>query len=453
MPKESKKQDNQEKKNKKNNKSNKKNNKKSNKKKGEFSLRKLIYNDKYLIIISIVAAVVIWIATSMNLSPETTKTITVPLTVDFTDSAAEQLGMKCYGDETVDVDVVISCKKYLAKDITADDINVSLQTNAVTSKGSNEVPITVDVGDSSDYTVSSYYPTTYKAYFDVEDQKTMDIEIQYDKEDFIADGYVMGKALLSETTVTVTGPKTYVSQVSKVVSTVSVDENLNKTQSYDATLTALDSNGSSVDYITLDTGSDSLSVTIPVLKEMQLDVTSEFTGKPSGISTDDWTVTYSQNTVNAGVLEDAELTSANLGNIDFSSLQPGKNKFEFDLSTLDSIVVLDSIDTITATVTVPSTYETSNISTDNVVVNVTNVPEGYSANVVEFDSSSIIAVGESDDLEEIESSNIAVVVDLSAYENSISVGTSNYTASVTIENSDTCWVYGIYTATIEITED
>lgn len=44
-------------------------------KNGKFSIRKLIYNDKYLIIISIILAVIIWIVTSMNLSPETSKTI------------------------------------------------------------------------------------------------------------------------------------------------------------------------------------------------------------------------------------------------------------------------------------------------------------------------------------------------------------------------------------------
>ncbi len=43
------------------------------KKKHKFSFRKLVYNDRYLIACSIIAAVVIWVVTSMNLSPETTK--------------------------------------------------------------------------------------------------------------------------------------------------------------------------------------------------------------------------------------------------------------------------------------------------------------------------------------------------------------------------------------------
>lgn len=90
-------------------------------------------------------------------------------------------------------------QKYLARDISADDLKVQLQTNAVTSKGNYEVPITVSsVNENADFNISSYYPTVYKAYFDVEDEKTLDIDLTYTNDDFVADGYVMGETLLSE---------------------------------------------------------------------------------------------------------------------------------------------------------------------------------------------------------------------------------------------------------------
>lgn len=59
-----------------------------NKNNKKFSLRKLIYNDKYLIVFSIITAVIVWISTSMSLSPETTKTITVPVNVDFSNTCS-----------------------------------------------------------------------------------------------------------------------------------------------------------------------------------------------------------------------------------------------------------------------------------------------------------------------------------------------------------------------------
>ncbi|MDD6728295.1 MAG: hypothetical protein PUE08_03630 [Eubacteriales bacterium] len=433
-------------------KNNEKQNEKQNEKKNKFSIRKLIYNDKYLIIFSIFAAIVVWVAASMNLSPQTTKTVTVPVNVDFSNSAAEHLGLKCYGDETIDVDVTVSCKKYLAKDITAEDFNVTLQTNTVTTKGNLEVPIKVEaVSENADFNITGYYPTIYKGYFDVEAEKNMDIEVNYESHDFVADGYIMGEPLLSETTAVVSGPKAYVSQVKKLVASVSFDEKINTTQSIDLAVSAVDSNGSSVDYVSVSTGSDNLTLTIPVLKEKELTVTTSFTNKPETVDVSNFRISYSNEKVNAGVLEDADIKEANIGNIDFSQLKPGTNTFTFDVSNLESMVILDNISEITVTVRVPLTYEQKKISVDKSVVAVTNIPEGYEATVNTINSSNATLVGTEKNLD-AEGIGVGFVVDLSAYENNITEGSSDYIMTATVENSKSCWVYGEYTANVTITK-
>lgn len=422
-------------------------------KKSKFSIKKLIYNDKYLIIISIVLAVIVWIVTSMSLSPETTKTITVSLPVDFSDSAAEQLGLKCYGDEVVDVDVTVSCKKYLAKDITADNFKVSLQTNVVTSSGNFDVPIRVETGENVDFKISSYYPTVYRAYFDVEDEKTMDLDVRYTNEDFIEKGYTMGQPLLSESTVTVKGPRSYVSQVKTVSADVTIEEKLKTTTSMDLNAIALDSYGSKVNYVTIEKGAENLTITIPVLKEMQLDVSASFVGKPSKINTDSFAVSYSVSKVNAGVLEDAKITEAVIGDIDFSQLKPGENKFTFDVQSLDGFVILDNIKEISATVTIPKTYKSERISVNAGNVNVINAPKGYNVSVTDISASAVTVIGTKSNLNGLTASNIKLVVDLSDIDvNNIKEGISSYKIVTTLENSDTCWIYGDYTANVNITK-
>lgn len=420
---------------------------------GKFSIRKLIYNDKYLIIISIILAVIIWIVTSMNLSPETSKTITVPVTVDFSDSAAEQLGIKCFGDEKVDVDVTISCKKYLAKDITADDLNVYLQTNVVTSSGNYDVPIKVDTSENADFKVTSYYPTVYKGYFDVEDEKTMDVDVKFSKNDFIEEGYTMGQPLLSESTVTVKGPRSYVSQVASVSAIINVDNKLKTTTSMDLLATAFDSNGTKVNYVTIETGGENLTVTIPVLKEMELDVAVNFAGKPSRLNISDFNVSYSVNRVNAGVLEDANITKATIGSIDFSKLRAGENKFTFNVESLDGFVILDNIKEIEVTVNVPSDYVAKNVSVNSDNIKIINVPEGYNASVVGISAGEVTAIGRENILESITSANVSLVVDLSGADaDKMNVGTHSYKTTTALGNSDTCWIYGDYTADVSITK-
>lgn len=423
------------------------------KKKSAFSLKKLIYNDKYLIMISVVLSLVVWITTSMNLSPETTKTITVPVSVDFKGTAAEQLGLKCFGDETIDVDVTVSCKKYLAMEISAEDINVSLQTNAVINSGYTDVPLRVDVNNNADFKVTSYYPTVYRAYFDIEESKTMDIDIRYENENFIADGYMMGEPLLSESTVTVKGPRTYVNQVESVVSLINIDKELKETTSMDMSVTALDSYGSRVSYVTIDTGGEGLTVTIPVLKEMMLDVSASFTGKPSKIDTNEFGVSYSVNRVHAGVLEDANLNTASIGNIDFSQLRVGRNEFTFKSDAMDGVVILDDIDSIKAVVTVPSDYTSTNVAVNANNAGVINLPDGYTAKVTGVSSGSVTVIGKEENIEKITSSNIKLIVDLSKINTKdLQAGVATFDASTAVENSDTCWVYGKYKVTVNITK-
>lgn len=424
-----------------------------NKKKNKFSLRKLIYNDKYLIIISIVLAVVIWVVTSINLSPETTKTISVPVSVDFTGSAAQQLGLKCYGEQAFDVDVTVSCKKYLAKDITADKLKVYLQTNVVTSSGTFDVPIKVESNESADFKITSFYPTVYRSYFDFEEEKNMDLEIKYANEDFIEDGYVMGQPLLSQSTVTIKGPRNYVSQVASVNATVKIDEKLNKTKTMDINAVALDSYNSKVNYVSVDSGKESLTITIPVLKKANLDVSASFVGKPSKISTSAFNISYSISRVNCGVLEEAKINTANIGEINFSQLKPGVNKFSFETKTLDSFVILDDIDTIDVSVTVPDNYVQKDVYVSYSSVKLINIPKGYSAYVTGINDSSVTVVGTKESIKNLSSSNVSLIVDFSKIdEKDLKEGSNTFKITTALENSDTSWIYGDYEAYVRVSK-
>lgn len=319
-------------------------------KRRSFSLRKLIYNDKYLIICSVVLAVVIWVATSMNLSPETTKKITVPVTIDFTDTLAGQLGIQYYGNNEISVDVKVSCKKYLAKDIGDDDINASLQISTVTSTGYHSVPILVTANDDSDFTIESYFPTSVEGYYDIAAETQMPIEINYLNEDFIEDGYVLGTTTLSENNVTLKGPKTYVDSVDKVVADVQFDGKLTEPQVVELKPKAIDASGREVAYVNVTAFENSLTATIPILKVAELPTTVNFLNAPANVS-DLIDISYSVPSIKVGVLKSSNITSAVIGEIDFASLGSETNVFTFDASKVNGFTVLDGTTNIEVTIT------------------------------------------------------------------------------------------------------
>ena len=229
-----------------------------------------------------------------------------------------------------------------------------------------------------------------------------------------------------------------------------IENKLKSTQSIDITAVPVDASGNAVDYVSVDTDSKNLTVTIPVLKEMTLNVTSSFTGKPDGVDESKFDVSYSVNKVSSAVLEDSGIKDANIGNIDFSQLNVGKNTIKFDVTTLDGIVILDDVKEITVTVNVPSTYKTKRIAVNKDSVTVTNVPDGYKANVISMNSKEVTVIGSQSNLNN-DKIGVGMVVDLSSYKSDdISLGRDYYDITPNIENSSGCWVYGDYKAQIEL---
>ncbi len=321
------------------------------KKKRQFSLRKLIYNDKYLIVCSILLAVAIWVATSMNLSPETTKKITVPVTIDFTDTLAGQLGIEYFGSRDVSVEVKVSCKKYLAKDISDDDINASLQISSVTSTGYHSVPVLVTANDDSDFVIESYLPTSLEGYYDIAAEAKKPIEVNYLSDDFIEDGYVMGTTTLSENTVTIKGPKAYVDSVSRVVADVDIQGKLTEPQVVDLKPVALDSAGNEVSYVNVLMNESTLTATIPVLKVVKLPVSVNLLNAPENAA-DSLKITYSVPEIQVGVLKSSNITSAVIGDVDYTRLGHGANVFTFDVSKINGFTVLDGTTNVDVTIVI-----------------------------------------------------------------------------------------------------
>ncbi len=429
----------------------KKNEKSKGKKKHRFTLRKLIYNDKYLIVCSILAAVVIWVIVSMNLSPETTKTVSVPVSVDMTDTVAEQLGISYYETEDLTVQVTVSCKKYIARDITEDDLTASLQMNTITSAGFHSVPVSVTANSNADFTIENYYPTTVEGLFDTTETATFDIELNYVNTDFTAEGYVSGEASLSESSILVTGAKTYVSRVASVVADVELESGLTESQVIDLNPRAVDEDGNAVDYVTVNTTDAALTATVPVFKEMELEPSVNFVnGSAEAIGA--LKVSYSEKSVKVGALESANLTSLTLGDISFTEIGTGKNNFTFDLADIAGIVVLDGTESITVSVTLPNDYESKAIPFKAADVTL-NVPKGYSAEVVSVSASKLNVIGASSVLKDITLSDISLSCDLTPAEGEeIEQGTATYNIGVVINDVSGCWVYGTYTITVNITK-
>lgn len=418
-------------------------------KRKKISIRKLIYNDKYLIVCSIIAAVVIWVTVALNLSPMTTKKITVPVNISFSGTLAEQLGIEYYGDDKISVEVTVSCKKYLAKDITADDITASLKTNSVTSTGYHSVPIYVSAKDSQEFTIQSYYPTSAEGFYDVAQEVNLPIELNYKNNDFAAEGYVAGEATLNESNVVVKGPSTYVSTVKKVVADVDLGKDLKESQAVTLEPVPVDVNGRKVEYVTINGKEQGFVATIPILKVQNLPPSINFINAPQNVESF-VKVEYSVNSLNVGVLESTDTSSISLGNIDFSKVNKGKNEFVFDVSKISGISILDGTTEVVVTVTVPDDFKSKTISISRSDINIDAVDD-YFVRILNLSSYNITLIGDKNELDKIDKSHLSLSI-APVDGGKFTADSSECNLIVSIKDSRKCWVYGQYTAKVRVTE-
>uniref|UniRef100_UPI0015BB5228 hypothetical protein n=1 Tax=uncultured Eubacterium sp. TaxID=165185 RepID=UPI0015BB5228 len=161
------------------------------KKKKRFSFSDLVYNDKYLIVLSIFLSVVVWIGSSLSVGTDDTKTIKVNAPIELSSKLSSQLGMQYYSlQDSVDISVTLSGQKYVIGQVTAQDLNITFDTSAVNRTGNQTIPIRVtNKSKRLDFTVDSVYPSYIEGFFDVNTTKTFDVDLVYD-ENNVADGYI-----------------------------------------------------------------------------------------------------------------------------------------------------------------------------------------------------------------------------------------------------------------------
>ncbi len=413
-----------------------------------FSLRKIISNDKSLVIVVLILAVIIWTITSLNIGTDESRTIKVDVPISLSDQLSKQVGMNYYTlKDTVTINVTLSGAKYIIGQVSESDLNIKFDTSNVNRAGEQTIPILVtNKSKTKDFQIVSTYPSSVDAYFDVEETKTFDIELKYN-EDAVADGYIFGTPSLSEDKVVVSGPTTYVDKIDSISADIDFPKDNSVTESYNEELT-LNVNGSGVErsFLKFTSKTDSsaalssVSVTLPVLKETTLPVSVDIENTPKGISSKDYSVSYSVRNIEAGVLENADVKSAVVGSIDFSELNIGRNVFEFDISNAQGFTSLNkAIKSVTVVVNIPDEFEKKVIAvnTDNIKITGGNGSE----KVKNINKSTLVVITRKGT--DITADDVKMQTDISEKNNE-----NTYPVEFTVSDSST-WVYGSYKVTLK----
>lgn len=411
----------------------------------------LFYNNRFLLIFSVVVAVVFWLVVVVELGVEVENTVkNVPVVVDYA-KVEENLGLKPFGETSFTVDVTVSGKKYIVESADMlDDLVVTANTSYVNSAGNSSLKLEISSKNTNPaYDIIRYSADEITVYFDYPGDKEFVVipEFEFDGNP-VAEGYHIGDYIFPESdTVRITGPETEVNKISKVVAKAKVGGELKQNETVDAELVALADGDETVRNITFSRKSGKIRITLPVYKIAAMPVTCSFINKPSDyVDNPPFTVSISPASAEFGIPEKKldGLAEFEIITIDYSQIKDGINTFVVKSSEIASGIVVDGTEEFVITVNVHGM--TSGKVGAPQSISFVNEPADAAVELVKLDFTEITVIGPAASVEEMTADNITVTADLSGV---AADAKGNVTVPVMIKDDD-CWSYGEYTATVLI---
>ena len=418
-------------------------------KKSKFSLHNLFSDNRFVMVLSLAIAVVFWASVCIAFSPETEVVVeNVPVEIELENSVPSQYGLRMFGENNHTIDITISGSKYLigGRLITPEDFKVTASTSLVTSAGNHSLQLKVSkVYENANFTIEDYSSSFINVYFDEYAEAQANIEVKVEGEEITKGDYIADENYITDRkTVLVGGPALEISQLSKVIATVSVEDSIEKSTAFNASLTAVNKNGNELSFVTFDGEKNAtMTVTVPVYKKVNVPVTVGFAGAPANYINNPLEFSCTPKTVGVAVLQNGtETDSLKVADINFTSLKPGTNTFRYNLSAVEGVKALSNeAGFVTVKVTVPEQMQgTFDILSNN--ISISNAPIDRS---IDFTSSKVRGVtvfGSEQELAALNSDTIKARIDLTDVE--VKDGRNKVSVPLYIKDSYGCWIYGTY---------
>lgn len=371
---------------------------------------KMLDNRILWIVLSLLASLVIW----MYLNGTQQEEIEIDLRgVEVVFEGADTLqDTREYIIANVDnysVDVTIRGTRVNIGSLSASDVQAVIDVSGITNTGYNSRTYTLrfpDRVDADAVTLVSSSPSVIG--FDVTRMTTKAVPVECVFTGSTAEGYIYDGIEWEPTTVRISGTESQLADVATAYIEIAYMD-MDSSRTVDVPYTLVDSEGNPVSTEGLEFDTDTVSVTVNInmTKQVPLTVSASY---GAGATEDNTRVTVSPENImisgDASVVESINYIS--VATIDTTSFSASFTD-EYD------IILPEGVENLTGTTTADVTVEVLNLETRSFTVsniNVTGLPEGYSADVI-TQSLAVTLRGSAADLDSIRTENLSAVADLS----------------------------------------
>lgn len=431
--------------------------------KRRLSLKNIFYHNTFVLAFSFAIALGTWFVMAANSERNDTYTIyDVPIEVSLS-AEAEADGLRVFNMSYNTVDLEISGSSLITSKLTADDFRVSIPLNPTSTKltGNTLQKLTVPVRAVkntllSDYEIVSVSPQEINVEYDRYKEVTLPLE---DEIQFSADaGYYPGSPVLSEDSVTISGPESSVNKISRAAVSYSIDTPLRETDEFSSPVRLYDQDNKEItdtSSMFLSLSVDTVQVSIPVLSRKTVPLVVNTVRQPSGFSDSRITIEPAQIDLAGSQEALADISEIRLaGVVDFGDLSAARANslvMEIPLPTGVRNITNAGENTVNqATVTVNlNGYTQATVTVPESNIQIVNEPAGQKAELTTR-SVELTVVGPQAQVSKLTGDSVSLQIDLSNFAGRSGNMEVPLTAAISGTAGQACWIAGSYTATLTL---
>ncbi|MGN0478154.1 MAG: YbbR-like domain-containing protein [Hominenteromicrobium sp.] len=413
-------------------------------------------NNTLLLILSFLCAAVIWFAMMAGSAEGRAAVVSnVPIKVEVSE-AAQEAGIRVFSMNYTSTDVSVTGSSLITSKVTADDLSVTATldpaTSMLTGNSMQQATLTLRANKKgntlAEYEVESVSPSEVTVVYDKykETQLTIESNIQYTAAE---NYYAAATPTLSTDIVTISGPESSVNKVARAVLVYTFSDELTQSKLISCKIALLDVNGDVIDpssqYITL--SDDTVDVSIAVTSRQTVTLEADIRNIPESfaknrITIDPETIEIAGDSETISKYKTLTLATP----INFLDVTPDNNTFTVAIPVPNGVTNISRVETATVSFNLNG-YGEAQFTTNN--ISVINVPEGKEAEL-STKTMTVKVIGTEAQLSRLTGESIFCTVDLSSV--SDPSGSIEVPVTISINNADSCWATGVYTAHVTVTD-
>lgn len=433
--------------------------------KKSLALGKLFYHNTFVLVFSLLVAIISWFFMMATSSDRGVTVEDVPIQVRYS-SAAQEEGLEVFHMSSEAVNLQVTGNTLLTSQLTANDFEVSVTLNptdtSVTGNTLQKMDVQVQAVKANTLTnfeIARVTPEEVTLEYDRFQE--VNLPIESDIQCRSADGYYASTPILSADNVTISGPSSSVARIKRVAVSYNVESELKEDAQFSCPLVLYDENNQEITNtagLYLEMNVDKVDVTIPVTPVKTVNLTATTVHQPEGFSQDRIQIEPSTITIAGTANALSGISEIQLDTvIDFADLEAGTtNTFTADIPLPSGVrniaAVGDNATTAQASVTINlNGYSEMSVSVGASNMQITNPPAGMEA-ALATSSLVVTLVGPEAQVSRLTGENVAVTVDLANFQDR--TGTVEVPATVTLTGSaaSSCWATGEYTVSVNISQ-